>query len=143
MPQRRALGHTLGDAARTAGVSISAISRWERVESPLASHALEPLCRFYGVDTQETRYLLRNLPPQRSQRTVGINDFGVLAHRGRWDRRADVADEGVKRHVAVSGAASEVVHDSLLSAIDHAPGPQDSYDLIKRAAGHWPRKAAT
>ncbi|MEV5043561.1 Scr1 family TA system antitoxin-like transcriptional regulator [Streptomyces griseoincarnatus] len=104
---REASGTTLEDAARAVGGSTSAVSRWERAESPIRKEALKTLLTRYGVVGKHADFLMLHMPPQsysRDQR--GEQD---LARRAPHDFWADVADhEATARYIAVMRTASEV-----------------------------------
>jgi transcriptional regulator with XRE-family HTH domain len=109
---RKAKGEALGTAARVAGQSVSAVSRWERAESPISPSALQKLLLHYGVAGVHADYLVRSLPPQnyiRSER----EDQGC-ASRAPFDHWADVAgEEAMARYIAVMRTASEIIQFSM------------------------------
>lgn len=109
---RKAKGETLGVAARVAGQSVSAVSRWERAESPISSAALQKLLLHYGVPGIHADHLLRSLPPQdyfRSER-----EEQGYASRAPFDHWADVAgEEAMARYIAVMRTASEITEFSM------------------------------
>ncbi|MEU3499514.1 Scr1 family TA system antitoxin-like transcriptional regulator [Streptomyces hundungensis] len=94
-------------AAREARASVSAVSRWERAESPLSPRALEPLLTLYRVPRREMEFLLRDLPPQRYNRREDTSRG--LADRARYDHWADVSEEATARYLALMRAAERVV----------------------------------
>ncbi|MFF7097784.1 Scr1 family TA system antitoxin-like transcriptional regulator [Streptomyces rubradiris] len=114
---RLALRRSLTDAARSARMSKSALSRLERAEIPVSVRTLASLLQSYGLVARDVQYLLRHLPPDvhgarhltaLQRRAEAESDPGNLARRGRWDMWVDVAgDEAVARYAAVTWTASE------------------------------------
>ncbi|MFH8271660.1 Scr1 family TA system antitoxin-like transcriptional regulator [Streptomyces roseolus] len=104
---REARGTTLEDAAHAVGVSSSAVSRWERAESPIRKEALKTLLTRYGVVGKHADFLMLHMPPQSYSRDQ--RDEEGLARRAPHDCWADVADhEATARYIAVMRTASEV-----------------------------------
>ncbi|CAL9588357.1 hypothetical protein SUDANB106_05190 [Streptomyces sp. enrichment culture] len=105
---REAKGTTLEDAAGAARVSSSAVSRWERAESPIPPDALQTLLKRYGVARKHAEFLMLHMPPQ-SYRRDQCAEQG-LARRTRHDFWADVADDGeaAARYIAVMRTADKV-----------------------------------
>ncbi|MFD4245765.1 Scr1 family TA system antitoxin-like transcriptional regulator [Streptomyces sp. NPDC058525] len=103
----------LEHAARAVRVSASAVSRWERAESPIRPDALGTLLRLYGVADDHACFLVGSLPPQGyDRREYEERGEGRLAPHDCW---VDVAcDEATARHIAVMRLASEVVQYCLL-----------------------------
>jgi transcriptional regulator with XRE-family HTH domain len=103
----------LEHAARAVRVSTSAVSRWERAESPIRPDALGTLLRLYGVADDHASFLVGSLPPQGyDRREYEERGDGRRAPHDCW---VDVAcDEATARHIAVMRLASEVVQYSML-----------------------------
>ncbi|MFE2268479.1 Scr1 family TA system antitoxin-like transcriptional regulator [Streptomyces lavendulae] len=98
----------LGQAARVVRMSESAVSRWERAESPIRPDALGTLLALYGVAGDHARFLVGSLPPQGYNREKHEEQGG--GRRAPHDCWADVAlDEATARHIAVMRMASEVI----------------------------------
>ncbi|MEU3046783.1 Scr1 family TA system antitoxin-like transcriptional regulator [Streptomyces sp. NPDC006984] len=98
----------LEHVARAVRVSSSAVSRWERAESPIRPDALDTLLRLYGVRGPHARFLVGSQPPQGYDRTKHEEKGG--GRRAPHDCWADVADdEATARHIAVMRLASDVV----------------------------------
>lgn len=106
---REARGSTLAEAAAAARVSISAVSRWERAESPIRPNALRTVLQRYGVARKHSEFLVRHMPPHSYDRSQCAEQG--LAGRMPHDHWADVADDGeaAARHIAVMRQASEVI----------------------------------
>lgn len=105
---REANGVLLKEVAAAARVSTSAVSRWERAESPIPRDALRTLLQRYGVARKQTEFLVRHMPLQSYGR-VQCAPQG-LASRAPHDYWADVADdEAAARYIAVMRQASKVV----------------------------------
>ncbi len=105
---RQAKGETLEAAARAAGQSASAVSRWERAESPISPAAVQRLLLHYGVAKQHVDYLVRSLPPQDYTRSE--HEEQGYAKRAPFDHWADVAgEEAMARYIAVMRTASEIL----------------------------------
>ncbi|MFE8910894.1 helix-turn-helix domain-containing protein [Streptomyces globisporus] len=103
---REARGMHQTKVADFLGVSISAVSRWERGETPIQRpETLRELLRLYGVKNPHKAFLERSLPPpQRDRVETGF------ARRAPHDHWADVAEaEATARHIAVMRSASEVI----------------------------------
>ncbi|WP_145503794.1 Scr1 family TA system antitoxin-like transcriptional regulator [Streptomyces sp. CFMR 7] len=102
---REARGMHQEKAADFLGVSVSAVSRWERAQTPIPHpETLRQLLRLYGVKNPHKAFLVQSLPPARRDRV----EYG-LARRAFHDHWADVADaEATARRIAVMRAASEV-----------------------------------
>ncbi len=119
---REAADGMLDQAASVARASISAVSRWERAESPIPGPALEVLLTHWGADPEEARYLRRHLPASRglhiarNSRDHGQPDDRVppdpwdVVHRGPWDKWVDVGVEAVARYAALTRVASQAVY---------------------------------
>ncbi|MFE7780609.1 Scr1 family TA system antitoxin-like transcriptional regulator [Streptomyces nigrescens] len=104
---REARGTTLEDAARAVGGSTSAVSRWERAESPIRKDVLQRLLARYGVMGKHADFLMLHMPPQSYSRNQ--RDEQGLARRAPHDCWADVAHgEATARYIAVMRMASEV-----------------------------------
>lgn len=102
----------LEQAARAVRASSSAVSRWERAESPIRPDALGALLRLYGVAADHARFLVGSLPPQGYDRRKHEEQGG--GRRAPHDCWADAArDEATARHIAVMRSASEVVQYCL------------------------------
>lgn len=103
---REARGINQAKAADLLGVSLSAVSRWERAETPIQRpDTLRQLLRLYGVKNPHKAFLVQSLPPARRNRVES-----GLARRAPHDHWADVADtEATARHIAVMHMATEVV----------------------------------
>lgn len=103
---REARGMPQARAAEFVGVSVSAVSRWERAEAPIhRPDMLRQLLRLYGVKDPHKAFLVQSLPPGRRDRVE--QGPGLRAPHDHW---ADVADvEATARHIAVMRAASEVI----------------------------------
>ncbi|WP_141746772.1 Scr1 family TA system antitoxin-like transcriptional regulator [Streptomyces agglomeratus] len=109
---RKAKGESLEAAARVAGQSVSAVSRWERAESPISPSALQNLLFHYGVQGPHAGFLLRSLPPQDYTRSEH-KEQGYAA-RVPFDHWADVAgEEATARYIAVMRTASEFIQFSM------------------------------
>ncbi|MFE5561229.1 Scr1 family TA system antitoxin-like transcriptional regulator [Streptomyces sp. NPDC056544] len=104
----------LEHAARVVRVSTSAVSRWERAESPIRQDALGTLLRLYGVADDHASFLVGSLPPQGyDRRRYEEQGEGRRAPHDCW---VDVAcDEAKARHIAVMRLASEVFQYCLLA----------------------------
>ncbi|MFB8401233.1 Scr1 family TA system antitoxin-like transcriptional regulator [Streptomyces sp. NPDC055912] len=110
---REAKGITLMDAAYVAGASNSAVSRWERAESPIPLGALRRLLRHFGVTGTHADYLAMHLPPQTYVRRE--REEQGFARRTRHDHWADVAGtEAAARYIAVMRTASAIVEFCML-----------------------------
>ncbi|MEU3171815.1 Scr1 family TA system antitoxin-like transcriptional regulator [Streptomyces sp. NPDC007000] len=103
----------LEHAARAVRVSASAVSRWERAESPIRPDALGTLLRLYGVADDHASFLVGSLPPQGyNRREHEEQGEGRCASHDCW---MDVAcDEATARHIAVMRSASEVIQYCML-----------------------------
>ncbi|MFJ1954609.1 helix-turn-helix domain-containing protein [Streptomyces microflavus] len=103
---REARGINQAKAADLLGVAISAVSRWERAETPIQRpDILRALLRLYGVKNPHKEFLVQSLPPKRRDRV----EYG-LARRALHDHWADVAEaEATARYIAVMRSASEVI----------------------------------
>ncbi|MFF9458087.1 Scr1 family TA system antitoxin-like transcriptional regulator [Streptomyces flaveolus] len=105
---REAKGITLEAAAHAVRMSTSAVSRWERAQSPIRPDVLRTLLRLYGIADDHIDFLVRSLPPQAYTRSER-EGLGGDARRAPHDFWADVArDEATARHIAVMRTASEV-----------------------------------
>ncbi|GHH56774.1 Scr1 family TA system antitoxin-like transcriptional regulator [Streptomyces candidus] len=110
---REAKGITLQDAACVAGVSASAVSRWERAESPIPLDALRTLLRHFGVTGKHADYLALHLPPKNYIRHEREEES--FARRAPHDHWADVAgSEAAARCIAVMRRASTLVEFCML-----------------------------
>ncbi|MFJ2406576.1 Scr1 family TA system antitoxin-like transcriptional regulator [Streptomyces xanthochromogenes] len=96
---RNAAGVHQKDAAYATRASISAVSRWERAESPISTRNLETLLHLYRVPRREKEYLVEHLPPQKYKR--GEDTLRGLAGRARYDVWVDVSDEATARYLAL------------------------------------------
>ncbi|MFJ6809072.1 Scr1 family TA system antitoxin-like transcriptional regulator [Streptomyces anulatus] len=106
---REARGINQSKAADCLGVSISAVSRWERAETPIQRpDTLRQLLRLYGVKDPHKTFLVQSLPPRH--RNLGERVEQGLALRAPHDHWADVADvEATARYIAVMRSATEVI----------------------------------
>ncbi|MEV7198054.1 Scr1 family TA system antitoxin-like transcriptional regulator [Streptomyces sp. NPDC093510] len=101
-------GETLDDAARIVRQSASAVSRWERAESPAPQAAVRALLRRYGIARQHADFLVRSLPQQHYVRSRG-GERGC-ATRVPFDYWGDAAGtEALARYIAVMRMASEII----------------------------------
>ncbi|MEU9599809.1 Scr1 family TA system antitoxin-like transcriptional regulator [Streptomyces sp. NPDC048109] len=109
---REARGIRLADAARDIRASTSAVSRWERAESPIRPDTLGTLLRLYGVADHHAIFLVGSLPSQDYDRSR--HEERGEGRRAPHDCWVDVAcDEATARHIAVMRSASEVVQYCL------------------------------
>ncbi|MET9779401.1 Scr1 family TA system antitoxin-like transcriptional regulator [Streptomyces sp. NPDC006367] len=110
---REAQGIKLKDAAWDVRMSASAVSRWERAESPIRPDVLSTLLRRYGVAGKDLAFLTGSLPPQDYDRAE--HEEQGEGRRAPYDSWADVAgDEATARHIAVMCSASEVIQYCML-----------------------------
>ncbi|MGC4916346.1 Scr1 family TA system antitoxin-like transcriptional regulator [Streptomyces albogriseolus] len=105
---REATDTKLEDAAYAVRMSTSAVSRWERAQSPIRADALRTLLLRYGVTGDHMNFLVGTLPPQDYARSKGVEQGE--ARRAPHDYWADVADdEATARYIAVMRTASELI----------------------------------
>ncbi|MFI9772825.1 Scr1 family TA system antitoxin-like transcriptional regulator [Streptomyces sp. NPDC052415] len=105
--RREVKGITLEAAAHAVRMSTSAVSRWERAQSPIGPDALHTLLRLYDVTGDHVAFLMGSLPPQAYTRSKHREqgDAGRAPH----DCWPDVArDEAAARHLAVMRTAEEI-----------------------------------
>ncbi|MGM9379186.1 Scr1 family TA system antitoxin-like transcriptional regulator [Streptomyces longwoodensis] len=111
---RETKGITLEAAAHAIRMSTSAVSRWERAQSPIRPDVLRTLLRLYGVAGDHTDFLVSSLPPRAYTRS-GREERGYI-RRAPHDCWADVArDEATARYIAVMRTASEVTQFCMMA----------------------------
>nr|WP_240803223.1 Scr1 family TA system antitoxin-like transcriptional regulator [Streptomyces sp. A1499] len=108
---RETKGETLRSAACVVRGSVSALSRWERAESPIPPSACGELLRHYGVSKPHIDYLVRNLPQQHYVRDASQERGN--ARRAPFDHWTDIAGaEAMARYIAVMRMASKIIEYS-------------------------------